>query len=223
MTITVHRDLSQGSEEWLAARCGLITASEMRLLLTPSLRPASNEKARAHAWELLAQRITRHVEPAYIGDEMLRGMDDEQDARALYSKFHAPVEQVGFVTNDRWGFTLGCSPDGMVGSSGIIECKSRRQRFQVETLLMRAVPEEHWMQCQTALLVTEREWLDYVSISAGMPLAVIRVYPDQRVHDAIIEAAQHVEDWIAERLARYPEETKACIPTERKNREEMFL
>ena len=31
MTITIHRDLDQGSEDWFRARCGLLTASEMRL------------------------------------------------------------------------------------------------------------------------------------------------------------------------------------------------
>ena len=31
-------DLIQGSDEWMAARCGLLTASEMKHILTPTLR-----------------------------------------------------------------------------------------------------------------------------------------------------------------------------------------
>ena len=38
------------------------------------------------ARDALAQRLTRHVEPHYIGDEMLRGQDDEWEARRLYAR-----------------------------------------------------------------------------------------------------------------------------------------
>ena len=71
--IRIYPDMIQGSDEWFAARCGLLTASEMHLIITPSLKAASNEKERMHLYELLAQRITRYVEPSYIGDNMLRG------------------------------------------------------------------------------------------------------------------------------------------------------
>ena len=72
--VTYHRDLLQGSESWLQARCGLLTASEMNRILTPTLKAASNDKERAHLFELLAQRITGYVEPHYVTDDMLRGM-----------------------------------------------------------------------------------------------------------------------------------------------------
>lgn len=77
MAIVYHNDLIQGSEEWHQARCGLITASEVKLLLTPTLKQANNDKSRAHIWELAAQRISGYVEPAYVSDDMLRGTEDE--------------------------------------------------------------------------------------------------------------------------------------------------
>jgi hypothetical protein len=127
VTVVYHRDLVQGSDEWHQARCGLITASEVKLLLSPkTLKPVNNEKTRSHVWELAAQRISNYVEPHYIGDEMLRGHEDEITARQLYRKHFGPVEETGFVTNDEWGFTIGCSPDGLVGEDGMIEAKSRR-------------------------------------------------------------------------------------------------
>ena len=51
-------DLEQGSDAWLTARCGLLTASEMKLILTPALKIANNDKVRSHLYELLAQRVT---------------------------------------------------------------------------------------------------------------------------------------------------------------------
>lgn len=225
MTITVHEDLVQGSDEWLAARCGTLTASEMKLILTPTLKVADNEKTRAHVWELLAQRLTGYVEPNYVGEEMLRGMDDEILARDLYSKKYAPVQEAGFITNDRWGFTLGCSPDGLVRSDGGIEIKSRRQKFQVQTIAEGAMPDDFALQVQTCLLVTERSWWDFISYSGGLPMVTIRVLPDERVQAAIIEAAGAFEARIAEKRAEYEaaQAVARLIPTERRIEQEMFV
>jgi len=222
-------DLIQGSEEWLAARQGLLTASEMKHILTPTLKPANNDKTRAHVYELLAQRITRYVEPTYIGDDMLRGQVDEVEARILYSQHIAPVQEMGFITNDRWGFTIGYSPDGLVGDDGLIECKSRRQKFQAQTIVENVtsgtIPSEYMLQCQTGLLVAERAWCDLISYCGGMPMAVIRVFPDAEIQGAIIEAAEAFEATIAEKLAQYGAAVNSdarLIPTERKIEQEMF-
>ncbi len=223
MTITYHPDVEQGSDAWFALRCGLITASETHLLVTPTLKPAKNDKSRSHVYELAAQRITRYVEPRYIGDDQLRGHADEITARDLYSRHRAPVTETGFVTNDRWGFTLGCSPDGLVGDDGMIECKSRRQKYQVETIVGFAVPAEHIMQTQTALLVTERAWLDYVSFSGGLPMAILRVFPDARIQEAILEAAEAAENAIADLVATFAARSHGMIATERTIEAEMHI
>ena len=228
--IKYYRDLIQGSDEWLEARRGLLTASEMKLIVTPTLKAASNDKERAHLYELLAQRITGHVEPHYVGDDMLRGHEDEVDARILYAERYAPVADMGFITNDRWGFTLGCSPDGLVGDDGMIECKSRRQKYQIETLVENVdedtIPGDYVMQIQTGLLVSARKWCDFVSYSGGLHMAAIRVFPDAHIQDAIIAAATAFEARLAEKMAKYRAvlASKArLIPTERRVELEMHL
>jgi hypothetical protein len=227
MAITHHPELAQGSEEWMAARCGLLTASEMKLILTPSLKIANNDKQRAHLFELLAQRITKYVEPRYIGDDMLRGMQDEIEARALYAEHYAPVTTTGFITRDDWGFTIGYSPDGLVGDDGLIECKSRRQKFQIETITEGEMPADYLLQVQTGLLVSGRQWLDFVSYSGGLPMARIRVYPDDKVQTAIIEAATVFEECLAEKLKLYQARIGAgklwLTPTERRVEQEMYV
>lgn len=230
MTITYHPELIQGSDEWHAARCGLLTASEFKLILTPTLKIAANAKERAHLWELAAQRISRYVEPTYIGDEMLRGHEDEIEARRLYGQNFAPVTECGFVTNDKWGFTLGCSPDGLVGDDGIIECKSRRQKFQVQTIVEfyqdGTIPEDYALQVQGEILVTGRKWCDLISFSGGLPMAVLRVWPDPEIQNAIVDAAAKFEARISEVIADYSaalESEPRLIPTERKIQEEMYV
>lgn len=230
MTIKIHDDLIQGSEEWHAARCGLLTASEVKLILTPTLKVANNEKTRAHVWELAAQRITEYVEPTYIGDAMLRGHEDEILARALYAERYNPVRETGFVTNDGFGFTLGCSPDGLVGDDGMIECKSRIQKYQVQTIVeeFRAagtIPDDFILQVQAGLLICDRNWCDFISYSGGLPMAVIRVEANAEIQDAILTAATGFEERIAEAMQDYRAaiEARAYPETERRVEEEMIL
>ena len=228
--VQVHCDFDQGSGKWLEARCGLLTASEFDRILTPTLKIAANAKERAHLWELAAQRITKYVEPHYISDAMLRGQEDEILARELYSKHFAPVQQCGFVTNDKWGFTLGCSPDGLVGDDGLIECKSRGQRFQVQTVCdffeKAEIPDDFIVQVQGQLLITERRWCDVLSYSGGLPMIRMRVFPDAEIQNAILDAAAKFEARINEVVATWTAALAsdlALIPTERTVEEEMVI
>mgnify|MGYP000164976277 CR=1 FL=1 len=228
MTITVHRDLIQGSDEWAACRTGLLTASEVKHILTPTLKLADNEKTRTHVWELAAQRISQYVEPSYIGDDMLRGWEDEVLARAKYEEVTGrTVDEVGFITNDKWGFTIGYSPDGCVGTDGGIECKSRRQKFQVQTIVEwhrdKVIPTDYLLQVQTGLLVAEWEWLDLVSYSGGLHMPIMRVYPDAKIQEAIVAAASVFEAKVRAAVRDYGEAAVDMVLTERKIEQEMFV
>lgn len=228
--IKYHTELIQGSDEWFAARCGLLTAGSMKLILTPSLKQASNDKERSHVYEMAAQRITQFVEASYINDDMLRGQEDEVSARILYAERYAPVEDMGLITNNKWGFTLAYSPDGMVGDNGLIEVKSRRQKFQVETLVRavpgQSVPNDYILQIQTGLLVSERDWCDFISYSGGMPMCVIRVFPDEKMQDAILEAAGAFEARVQAVIRKYQDTLNSdarLVPTERRVEQEIML
>lgn len=227
--VVYHEELIQGSDEWLQARCGLLTASEMRLIVTPTLKAASNDKERAHLYELLAQRITKYVEPQYISDSMLRGQEDEIEARMEYEKAYAKVTECGFITNDKWGFTIGYSPDGLVGDDGQIECKSRSQKYQIRTLVdyvsADTIDPDYMIQVQTGLLVSERKWCDLISYCGGLPMATVRVFPDDKVQSAILETAKAFEWRLTVAIERFNAvlASKArLIPTERKIRVEMI-
>lgn len=206
MTLTVYEELEQGSEDWHAARCGLMTASELNLILSPTLKPADNAKTRSHVYELAAQRITKHVEPTYVGDNMLRGWQDEITARELYSQHYAPVTEVGGMCRDFGGFKLWCSPDGLVGVDGGIEAKSRIQKYQIQTVISQEVPDEHKLQVQACMLVSGRDWWDYLAYSGGMPLCRIPVKPDARYQDAIIQACESFEMKIKLAMEQYEEQ-----------------
>lgn len=227
--ITVHAEMVQGSDEWRAARCGLLTASEMHLIVTPTLKAASNEKERGHLYELLAQRITKYVEPRYVSDDMLRGKDDEIEAIEVYAKRYAPIERIGFMTNSKWGFTIGYSPDALVDMDGQVECKSRNQKLQVRTLIdyvsVDGVDPDFMIQVQTGLLVSERQWCDLISYCGGLPMTTVRVFPDEKIQTAIIDAATAFEARLKEKLEKYQvvlASNARLVPTERKIIQEMY-
>ncbi|MFJ4288011.1 lambda exonuclease family protein [Paenarthrobacter nicotinovorans] len=212
----VYNTLVQGTDEWLQARCGILTASVIGQLITPkTVKPASNDYSRALTTSLVAERITNHVEPIYVSADMERGTLDEPYARDIYSEHYAPAHEVGFMVRDfGWG-KVGFSPDGLVGEDGLIEIKSRRQKKQLSTILADEVPLENMAQIQTGLLVSGREWLDYISYCGGMPLYVKRVLPDPKWFEAIHDAARIFEATADVMIANYQQQTTNLPPTTR--------
>jgi hypothetical protein len=228
--IKYHTNVIQGSDEWAELRRGILTASEMKLIITPTLKVAENDKCSAHVYEIAAQRITGYVEPHYISDDMLRGHEDEIEARLQYILNYAPVQEVGFITSDRWGFTIGYSPDGLVGNDGLIECKSRRQKYQLQTIVENVseetIPADYTVQIQTGLLVTGRKWCDFITYCGGMDMAVIRVFPIPGVQEAIIKAATAFEAKVQAVVDKYHAVKKSSarlLPTERRVEQEITI
>lgn len=204
MTLHLFPDLEQGSDEWHAQRRGMVTASTVGQLVTPStVKPASNDVSRSLTALLTAERITGYTEPTYLSDDMLRGVEDEPLAVDKYSEHFAPVTTIGFMIRDDWGFQIGYSPDGLVGEDGLIEVKSRRQKKHLQTIVSDQVPTEVTAQLQTALLVSGRDWIDYVSYCGGMPLYRKRVTPDPKWFAAIIAAVEGFEKVSAEMTTTY--------------------
>ena len=224
--LTIHETLEQGSDDWLAIRCGKLTASEIKLIITPTLKSAANDKSRAHVMEITSQRISQYVEPTYISDDMLRGHEAEIFAREHYEREYGAVQQVGFITNDKWGFTLGYSPDGLVGDDGLWECKGPRQKRHVETILTGEVPVDNMLQLQAGLLISEREWIDFTSYHGGLPMVTLRVWQDEKVQAAIVDVAEQFEESVQTNLARWGDRLGSdmrLIETERVIEEEVYI
>ncbi|HET6916876.1 MAG TPA: YqaJ viral recombinase family protein [Acidimicrobiales bacterium] len=215
MTLHVLADLEQRSDEWHEARRGIVTASTVGKLLTPTLRVADNDVSRGLTTTLAAERITGWTEEQPITSDMWRGIEYEPIARAKYAEHYAPVTEVGFMRRDEDDWTLGFSPDGMVDGDGLIEIKCPRAKTHLRTILANEVPPQYMAQCQAGLLVSGRDWIDFVSYVGGMPLYVRRVHPDQQWFDAITAACIAFEENVAEMVAHYEAMTLGLPQTER--------
>lgn len=222
MSLKFYRELIQGTDEWHAVRRGMVTASVAGKLLTSTLKVADNESSRGVVLTLAAERITGYVDPTYCGSSMERGHEDEPYARDTYSEHVAPVDEAGFMVRDFGDYRIGYSPDGLVSVDGQIEVKSRLQKIHLRAILEDRVPAENYAQIQCGLLVSGRDWCDYVSFCGGMPLYVKRVYPDPTWFAAILAAVETFEANVADILARYHEVVAGLPATERVNRDAGF-
>ena len=171
----------QGSEEWIAARLGKVTASRVADVMAKTKSGYGASRANYMA-ELICERLTGTQADRFTNAAMQWGTDTEPQARAAYEFLHgAEVVETGFVLHPFIeGF--GASPDGLVGSDGLIEIKCPNTATHIETLLSETVPAKYFTQMQAQMACTGRSWCDFVSfdprLPADMQMWVSRVHFD---------------------------------------------
>ncbi|GEC56812.1 hypothetical protein M2209_003185 [Bradyrhizobium elkanii] len=139
------------------------------------LAKGEGKTRRAYRNRLAAEIITGEPTETFTSPAMERGHIMEAEARDAYSfMMDADPTRVGFVKNG----DKGCSPDSFLGDKGILEIKTQRGDLLVDTLLKNEFPPEHKAQCQGALWICEREWVDITVYWPNMPLFVKRAYRD---------------------------------------------
>lgn len=225
MTLTEYPELEQGSDAWLEQRRGMCTASVVGRLVTPkTIKPANNPDSRTLTMQLVAERVSGWTDPVWVTDDMQRGNDDEPRARDLYAAHYGvEVATTGFLVEDRFGWSLGYSPDGLVGTDGLIEVKSRKAKKHVATIVEDAVPIENMAQIQAGLLVSGRDWCDYLSYCSGLPMWRKRVEPDEKWFAAIVDAAGAFEAAASRMVAEYEGRVVGLPSTERIDDLEMVI
>lgn len=154
-------DCEQGSEEWLAARLGIPTATGFENIVTATgKKSASYIKYMA---ELIEESILGGGDTFKSGF-MERGNQLEPQARAAYEFLTGnDVIQVGgvYLNEDR---EVMVSPDGLIPSlKKGLEIKCPKMSTHIRYLLEGGVPAEYVIQVQANLWVTGYETWDFVS------------------------------------------------------------
>jgi putative phage-type endonuclease len=175
-------NLEQGSQEWLLARCGKVTASRVADIMAKTKSGYSASRGNYMA-ELVCERLTGVPTDTFKSAAMEWGTAQEPHARAAYEAVGGVlVEEVGFVPHPSIP-DAGASPDGLVGSVGLVEIKCPYTATHIETLLSGKVPDRYNTQMQWQMACTGRTWCDYVSYDPRMPenmrLFLARVFRDQ--------------------------------------------
>lgn len=158
----------QGSQEWLMERCGKVTASRMADVMATIKTGEAASRANYRA-ELVAQRLTGQLEAGFTNAAMQWGTDTEPFARAAYEiKYGTIVEEVGFVPHPTIMMS-GASPDGLVGTDGMIEIKCPNTATHIAFLLDGKIPMKYQLQMAWQMACCGRQWVDYASFDPRMP------------------------------------------------------
>lgn len=196
--IQIH-DVEQGSDDWFRARMGIPTASEFHTVMAKGRDGGSSVTRKTYMLKLAGELITGEPAESYSNAYMERGQGMEPTARERYAFDHdVEPEIVGFITNG----PKGCSPDALVGKDGMLEIKTKAAHLHIETMLRDGFPAEHKAQCQGALWIAEREWIDLAIYWPKMQLIVRRAYREEPYIATLAAAVDQFNTELAEIVER---------------------
>ena len=175
-------NIEQGSDEWLSARLGKVTASKMSDVLSKGRGTAPSKTAETYMMELIAERLTGESKPFFENDAMRWGTATEPQARSMYEieNDFIDVREVAYVEHNEF---ILISPDGLIGDNGLLEIKAPNTATQLKRALSGEYSADYKAQIQAQLWVTEREWCDFLSfdprLNCSASYLIERVYRDE--------------------------------------------
>lgn len=160
--------MDQRSPEWFAARLGKVTASRVAdIMASTKTGPAASRKN--YMAELVCERLTGVQADRYSNAAMQWGVDQEAQARMVYEFMRdVSVEETGLVDHPSIQM-FGASPDGLIGTGGLIEIKCPNTATHIETLLGGSIDRKYVTQMQVQMACTGRSWCDFMSFDPRLP------------------------------------------------------
>ncbi len=165
------RSLIQGSDEWIRARLGRVTASRVKDVMANGRGGAPSAARKNYMMELLCERLTGKQGGADLSRNaaVQRGNELEPFARMAYEADKGlMVLEVGLINHPVIsGFSA--SPDGVVGDEGLLEIKCPNTATHIATMQSgRHDPQYEW-QMLAQMACTGRHWADFVSYDDRLP------------------------------------------------------
>lgn len=199
--------LEPGTDEWLRARCGKVTASKVSDIATQTKRGEWGSKRRAYLIRLIGERLTGMSADAnsFQTEAQLWGIETEPLALKAYGVFrNSVVSQVGYIDHPSIPMS-GATPDGYVDTAdddcGLVQVKCPNTATHIAALIDRVIPEAYQFQMTWELACSpDAKWSDYVSYDPRITvpelrLAVIRLPRNPR---QIAGLERAVKDFLVE-------------------------
>jgi len=198
-------ELIQGTDEWIRARLGVLTASQVGKLLTPTGKLSAQRDSLACT--LAAEAVLGEPVDDFNGTYWTDRGSALEDQAGAYFALQTGLEPkaVGFVYRDD-SRTCGCSPDWLVWdcdeSKDItqvdpicgVEVKCPKAATHVEYLLDKDA-KKYTQQVQFSLWVTGLPKWYFMSYFPGLPPLLKEVLPDPKWQKAF---DTHVPTFLAE-------------------------
>ena len=192
--------MEQRTEEWYNSRLGKVTASCL-----DNVMAAKNSAAyQNYLSKLVAERLTGVMDEIPISQSMQRGIDLEDEAKFVYFlRTGNEVVDTGFIPHPEIDNT-GASPDGLVGSDGLIEIKCPNTSTHIKTLKTGRPSLTYLRQMQWQMRCTGRLWCDFVSYDNRLPtpmdLFIKRINRDDKliadIETAVISFLNEVDETV---------------------------
>lgn len=166
----------QGTEAWRRERAGHASGSRIfDVMGTPKARDT-------YLLQLVCERLTGEPMPEVFAHSLKWGKDCEPYAKDLYQiDTGRIILDSGFVKHPSIAW-LGSSPDGLVGTEGLVEIKSPHNSLVQLGTWKHGMPSEHKPQVQCNLWVTGRAWCDFISFDPRLP-ENLRLYVERVPRD----------------------------------------
>jgi putative phage-type endonuclease len=181
----IRVEVEQNTPEWEALRLGVVTASQIDRIITPTGKASS--QADKYMFELIAEKLTGKSKENYKSEWMERGHEIEEEAKSYFEfTSESKFSPGGFIYRDE-SKRVGCSPDG-IGEGFGLEIKCPLQQTQVAYLAEGVLPEEYKIQVQASLWITGFEAWHFLSYHPAIKPLSIRVVRDEEFIAKIAEA-----------------------------------
>ena len=193
-----NEELTQGSEEWFAARLGKITASRLNDLMKKTKYGESQYITRLRM-ELAIERITgKQANIVTMNKAMHDGVEREPDARKLFEAVTGKeVAEVGSFDHPTIVNT-SASPDGLIrGENAVLEIKSPTHPTHAKNLMQDGMPKNYVYQVQWQIACCEADYAYFASYHPDFPkdlrLKWVRVEKDDSVIKSLEEAVRQFD------------------------------
>ena len=151
----IIHDVEQGSAEWLKLKAGKFSGSIFGKLFAGKTTDTYNNAIN----EIVYGVLTGKTPETYVNQNMRNGLEREPFARRQYEAYYGePVEQVGFVELNQF---VGCSPDGLIGTDGMLEIKCPKWSTVINLKLKPKIETGYYWQMMGGMWVCDRKWCDY--------------------------------------------------------------
>ena len=201
------------SNIWFSERWRRLTASKcLAACRIGKLAVSGAPNTAVRAFKFIKSNIWKIDQEPFQSYWMKYGLESEPKAIEKYeSQTNREVSTSGFWVNPKYPF-LGSSPDGLVGEDGIIEIKSLKifKHHTIESVSSNksSVPKvvinkqcftvnnnkcelrhshEYYYQIQMQLLVTEKEFCDFILYAENGPVSIERIYRDEHITADILK------------------------------------
>ena len=182
--------IQQRSDAWFSQRLGKVTASKVSDVMAKTKSGYSASRANYMA-QLLLERITGEREEGYQNAAMLRGMELEPVARAVFEmRTGLSVDEAEFMPHPS-GLMAGASSDGITDDGGLLEIKCCNAAAHLDFALNRSIPKAHELQMRLQMACYDRPHCHYAMYHDKFPghlqLLTKKVMRDMGEENAMME------------------------------------